>query len=142
MSRTSRDKKINILIHKLTQLRVQREEITQQENLIQTELLSLSSNNPIDNKTVLNQSKQPTSVQSSRIDREGRNIDIGDTVRFLTPTKFKGNTGTVLSFSPHRVTVINCENRKISKDSTNLSVVTKASSTSTHNDNESHSIQR
>lgn len=129
--------KINDLVQSLHELRLQREEISQQEDAIQTELLFLSSEHETDISEVT--SRLPpeipdtivpdttiTSTETQR-DREGNVIEIGDTVKFLTPSKFKGSQGVVTSFSPSRVTSTTKYHRKVSKTSRNLSIIKKKS---------------
>ena len=112
-------KTINKLVQRLSELKTQRETIIQEENKILTELLLLSSvkkvQSSIDKKTDTNYTKHTQ-------DRQDIPIDIGDTVEFLSPTKFEGNLGIVHSFSQFRVTALNKEGRKVSKASHNLAV--------------------
>ena len=117
MSKTpSTNKDINDLVQRLTKLKLQRKEIIQEEEGILTELLSLSSDKGTKSPT------SPLKTSSYTHDRHGKQIDIGDTVEFLTPTKFEGKTGIVHSFSTLRVTTLNEKGRKVSKKSHNLAI--------------------
>ena len=69
--------------------------------------------------------KEPT--KSVFKDRDDNRIDIGDTVSFLTKTKFKGNQAIVHRFSPKRVITLNEDNREIVRTDRNLRIVKKAS---------------
>ena len=132
MSEKETKLKINNLVQKLHELRLQREEISQEEDRIQTELLFLSSEHEteaqLDSNTVsVANPKLRTKV--SRKDRQGNVIDIGDTVKFLTPTKFEGKQGVVTNFSPSRVTSVTNSKCKVSKASHNLSILKKKDNT-------------
>ena len=121
MSKTSNKQKINELVQRLSKLWVKREEIAEEEDTIHTELLFLSS----EHQATKVKTADSTSTKTHRQDRQGNIIDIGDTVKFLTPTKFAGTKGTVHSFSPHRVTSLNKDKRKVVKSSHNLEIIQK-----------------
>ena len=121
MSNIGNTQKINKLAQKLSELRVKREEIAEEEHTIHTELLFLSSERQIVKGKTTASLPPKTNQQNS----EGNLIDIGDTVKFLTPTKFDGTTGVVHSFSPLRVTSLNKDKRKVVKSSHNLTIVRK-----------------
>ena len=119
---------INNLVQQLTDLILQRDRISQREEIIHTELLLLVNNH---NTNVSSQSRKHSKQFK---DCKGKIINIGDAVEFLTPTKFKGTTGIVDSFSPHRVTSINKDGQKISKASHNLIVKEKFTKSSIKNE--------
>ena len=133
MSSRETSRKINDLIQRLTELRLLREEICLEEDSIHTELLFLSS----EHETVERKPAAKDKVSSEgnkRRDREGNLIEIGDTVKSLTPTKFKGTKGIVSNFSPSRVTSITKDKRKVSKASRNLSIIKKHNASSASKD--------
>ena len=121
MNNTSDKQKINELVQRLSVPRVKREKITVEEDAIHTELLFISS----EHQVTIGKAVASTPPNTNRQDREGNIIEIGDTVEFLTPTKFAGNTGVVHSFSPLRVTSLNKDKRKVVKSSHNLAIVQK-----------------
>ena len=121
MSNIGNKQKMNKLAQKLSELRVKREEIAEEEHAIHTELLFLSSERQI----VKGKTTASLPPKTNQQDSEGKLIDIGDTVKFLTPTKFDRTTGVVHSFSPLRVTSLNKDKRKVVKSSHNLTIVRK-----------------
>ena len=122
MSKADNDQRINNLVQRLTELRIERENIIKEEDSIHTELLSLANTH---RTTKSKEALDHTSAKSNKLDSQGNIIDIGDTVAFLTPTKFTGSKGTVHSFSPHRVTSITENKRKVVKSSHNLTIIQK-----------------
>ena len=127
MSDKNNKLEINKLIQRLQEIQFQREDINCEEDAIQTQLLTLSS----ERRTTESRQKIKgilKETSESRRDRQGNIIEIGDTVKFLTPTKFKGSQGVVSSFSPVRVTSVTKDKRKVSKNSHNLSVIKKRDS--------------
>ena len=121
MSDKNNKLEINKLIQRLQEIQFQREDINCKEDAIQTQLLTLSSE-----RRTTESRQEIKETSKSRRDRQGNIIEIGDTVKFLTPTKFKGSQGVVSSFSPVRVTSVTKDKRKVSKNSHNLSVIKKA----------------
>ena len=123
MSKTDNDQKINNLVQRLTELRFKREKIIEEEDSIHTELLFLSSTHQQTTKP--KKTIGHTSIEANKLDSQGNVIYIGDTVKFLTPTKFAGSKGTVHSFSPHQVTSLTADKRKVVKSSHNLTIIQK-----------------
>ena len=123
MSDKNNKLEINKLIQRLQEIQFQREDINCEEDAIQTQLLTLSSE-----RRTTESRQEIKETSKSRRDRQGNIIEIGDTVKFLTPTKFKGAQGVVSSFSPVRVTSVTKDKRKVSKYSHNLSVIKKRDS--------------
>ena len=123
MSDKNNKLEINKLIQRLQEIQFQREDINCEEDAIQTQLLTLSSE-----RRTTESRQEIKETSKSRRDRQGNIIEIGDTVKFLTPTKFKGAQGVVSSFSPVRVTSVTKDKRKVSKNSHNLSVIKKCDS--------------
>lgn len=123
MSDKNNKLEINKLIQRLQEIQFQREDINCEEDAIQTQLLTLSSE-----RRTTESRQEIKETSKSRRDRQGNIIEIGDTVKFLTPTKFKGSQGVVSSFSPVRVTSVTKDKRKVSKNSHNLSVIKKRDS--------------
>ena len=118
MNKDNSDQKIIELTQRLIELRIQRETISREESIIHSKLVSYKKST----KSTSIPKSSPVKVYR---DQQGIAIDIGDTVKFLTPTKFKGSVGTVDSFSPHRVIALNEDRRKVSKAGHNLSIVKK-----------------
>ena len=123
MNKTDNNQQINFLVQRRTELRIEREKIIEEEDSIHTELLSLANTHQQTTEPKKTLGRIP--AKSNKLDSQGNIIDIGDTVAFLTPTKFTGSKGTVHSFSPHRVTSITKDKRKVVKSSHNLKIIQK-----------------
>lgn len=135
MDEQSKDRCIHIT-QQLCLLSIEKQRIIAEEADLQHELNTILITSAVKQTSDLNYSFQPKPSTTKRNhkpnkdlrDRDGTVIDIGDTVSFLTATKYKGTEGVVHQFSPKRVTALNKDGRKVIKDSNNLRVVKKTTS--------------
>ena len=122
-------RKIESEIQELTQLLnkvvLERQEIEEKEEQIRNTIECLqATENELENKNKSSEKhKKRAAIPHNKLDKNNREIKVGDKVRFLTLSKFKSKGGTVAYFTKQRVTSIDYRGIKISKESRNLEVI-------------------
>ena len=119
------ESKIQELTQLLNKVVLEKQEIEVKEEHIRNQIEQLQTAvNKLENKKKTNNNhKKKAAVPHNRLDRNNREIKVGDKVQFLTQSKYKSKEGTVAYFTKHRVTSIDQRGVKISKDSRNLIVI-------------------
>ena len=108
---------VDSLTSQLQTIRIERLELHVRVRELERDLQEERAHNQI-NKAARNNNIR--GAAKTRRDRHGAIIRPGDRVTFLSPTKFNATGGTVAYFTEFRVTVIDNQGRKISKDADNL----------------------
>ena len=120
-------------IEQLEQVKLDKQTIEDQEKRLLTDIERV--------RVSLAQQSSPSSVAKSRrknttsstqansnriplhLDSQGRIIKVGDVVKFLTYTNFKGFHGRVTRITKHRIISVNYEGSKVMKESRNIKIV-------------------
>ena len=105
MNHKEAESEIQELTQLLNQVVLEKQEIIEKEDHIRSEIerlqtAEMKSTSKISSK----ENKKKTAIPHNRLDRNNKEIKIGDRVRFLTPSKFKSKEGTVAYFTKQRVT--------------------------------------
>ena len=130
-------KRIIFITQQLKALAIEKKQILEEESNLQQEFNTIIADKLLDlpnqviHSTPVKEQKRKESSKKEFRDRNGNRIDIGDTVSFLTKTKFKGTEGVVHHFSPKRVITLNEDNREVARTDHNLLVIKKAPGTQT-----------
>ena len=120
------------ITQQLKLLAIEKKRVLEQESSLQQEFNMivaskiLSSSNQESYSTPVKEQKRKEPIKREFRDRDGNHIDIGDTVNFLTETKFNRTEGIVHRFSPKRVIALNEDKREIVKTYHNLLIIKKA----------------
>ena len=114
---------IKELAQLLNQVVLDKQEIEEKEEHICSELERLQATETRSMSSKSRKHKKKAAIPSNRLDRNNKEIRIGDQVRFLTPSKYKSKAGTVAYFTKQRVTSVDHQGIKISKESRNLEVI-------------------
>ena len=125
-------KRIIFITQQLKVLAIERKRILEEESNLQQEFNSIVADKLLDlpnqviQSTPIKEQKRKESSNKEFRDTNGNRINIGDTVSFLTKTKFKGTEGVVHRFSPKRVIARNKDNREVARTDHNLLIIKKA----------------
>ena len=127
------ENRIISITQRLSELSIKQNHILSEESDLQQEFNSIVAARILQTNHVNSKLSTPVkgnTTQGERAKKEFRDrnrqlIEIGDTVSFLTETKFNGSEGLVHRFSPKRVIALNKDKREIAKVDHNLLVIKK-----------------